>query len=97
MRHSSRFEYGRAFSEGVAEVEIDGLWGYIDKHGAFAINPIYRQTTAFSEGLAAVESENGLWGFIDKHGIEIIPIQFTAAWGFKDGTASSIAEIAANL
>jgi hypothetical protein len=39
--------------------------------------------TAFSEALAAVESQNGQWGFINNGGVEVTPLQFTLAWGFN--------------
>jgi hypothetical protein len=46
---------GGNFSEGLAAVAINGLWGYIDKTGKLVIPAIFRQASAFHEGLAAAE------------------------------------------
>lgn len=43
----------------------------------------HNDITAFSEALAAIESQNGQWGFINTGGVEVIPLQFTLAWGFN--------------
>jgi WG containing repeat len=76
-------EVGR-FSEGLAPVSKDGLWGFIDKTGKEIIALKYANTLGFSEGLAAVES-NKKTGFIDAEGKEIIPFQFDHAASFVGG------------
>jgi len=51
---------GASFSEGLAAVEIGGLWGYVDKSGKLVIPATFRQAASFHEGLAAVEpAEDG--------------------------------------
>ena len=68
-------QYARSFSEGMAAVKIDGLWGFIDTDGSMRIPAQYDWAGCFSEGLAAV-SQNSLWGFIDSSGELVIPFQF---------------------
>jgi hypothetical protein len=51
---------GANFSEGLAAVEIGGLWGYIDKTGKLVIPAVFRQAGTFHEGLAAAQpAQNG--------------------------------------
>jgi hypothetical protein len=76
-------EVGR-FSEGLAAVSKDGLWGFIDKTGKEIIALKYANTLGFSEGLAAVEL-NKKTGFIDAQGKEVIPFQFDNAASFVKG------------
>lgn len=57
------YDYLWNFSEGLASVELNGKWGFIDKTGKEVIPFIYDSVWYFSEGLAAVEL-NGKWGYI---------------------------------
>ena len=60
------------FSDGLARVELDGKWGFIDKSGKEVIPCVYDYAWGFSDGLAVVEL-NGKWGFIDKAGKQLVP------------------------
>ncbi len=73
-------KYGKVyFSEGLARVERDGKYGFIDKTGQEVITLKYDDTGLFfSDGLARVEL-NGKWGFIDKRGKEVIPFKYDYA------------------
>ncbi len=44
----------RNFSEGYAQIYINGNWGYIDKNMKIAIEPIYMQSSDFKNGYAKV-------------------------------------------
>ncbi len=77
----------RDFSEGLAAVKKDGLWGYIDTDGKYAVEPKYYGAWSFSEGLAAVQDKNGKWGFIDKSGNEVVAAAYDGAWYFSKGLA----------
>jgi translation initiation factor 6 (eIF-6) len=57
------------FREGLAGVEINGKYGFIDTKGNLVIPPVYDDAWHFSEGLARVEI-NGKWGYIDKRNIQ---------------------------
>lgn len=94
-----RFDGAGKFSEGRADVRIDGKWGYVDKEGAVVVRPQFiRQhirkwsgySGDFSEGLAVVQvSENGLFGFIDRSGSQVIPLKFTGVLDFSQGLAQA--------
>ena len=63
-------------------------WGYIDKSGAWAIDPQFSVAQAFSEGLAAVRSagRGTEFGYIDKSGEWVIEPQFYDALPFTRTT-----------
>ena len=74
------------FSEGLAWVEVNEKYGFIDKSGKVVIPIKYDDAWDFSEGLAKVEL-NGKWGFIDKTDKAVIPIKYDYAWSFSEGLA----------
>ena len=74
------------FSEGVACVEIDGKWGYVNKEGRFAIEPKFNWVYNFSEGLAKIKIDCK-WGYIDREGRFFIEPKFDEAYDFSDGLA----------
>ena len=43
------------FSEGLYRVKLNGLWGYIDENGQWAIPPQYDSARNFRDGLALVK------------------------------------------
>ena len=63
-----------------------GLFGYMDKEGHRVVGFIYEDARPFSEGLAAVKTEEG-WGFINEAGEAVIPFGFDDVKAIK--TASS--------
>src|SRR5207244_1981393 len=79
------------FSEGLAAVSINGLWGYVDKNGRIAITPRFEVAERFSDGLALVafrlNSGDFNWGYIDRNGVVVIPDRFATAMTFSDGLA----------
>ena len=76
------FQYENAwiptFSEGLAPVSKDGLYGFINTIGEWVIKPQYAYAVGFHEGLSCVFL-NGRCGFIDKKGKVVIPIQYKAS------------------
>lgn len=77
------------FAEGLA-VASRGKLGYVDRAGAWAIEPKYDDARPFSDGLAAVGIRNASsvqWGFIDKNGKEVVPPRFELVGNFSDGLA----------
>ena len=60
------------FHEGLAKVQKNGKWGFVNKHGEIIIPCEYDDVGDFHEGLARVQKD-GKYGFIDKNGIEVIP------------------------
>lgn len=74
------------FSEGLALVKIDGLFGWINRRGFLVIQPEYANAQAFSEGLAAV-FVNGKWGFINKNNEFAIQPTYDFVRSFRSGAA----------
>lgn len=62
------------------------LWGFIDKQGRVAIDPVFDAVEPFSEHLAAVNKE-GKWGFINLQGKMVILPQYRSAWSFHGNRA----------
>jgi hypothetical protein len=81
-----RFQGVRDFSEGVAAVEEQGKWGFINPGGAFRIRPQFEAVGSFSGGLAAAKTD-GKWGYIDPAGKWVVRPQFGEADDFSDGVA----------
>ena len=62
------------YRKGWALVEKNGLFGFIDTHGAEVVPVVYSKISYFDEyhkGLAIVE-KNGKKGFINRKGHEIV-------------------------
>ncbi len=74
------------FYEGLAAVESNGKWGYIDKNGNVIISFKYEDALHFSEKLAAIELR-GKWGFIDKQDNLVIPFKYDNVGNFSNGRA----------
>ena len=73
-------------SDGLARIERDGKYGFIDNTGQVVIPPKYDLAWDFSEGLARV-SQNGKAGFIDNTGKVVIPLKYDKADSFYNGVA----------
>lgn len=80
-----KYEDVGSFSGGLAAVQLNGKWGFIDKKNKVVIPFKYDDAREFSEGLAAV-SINRKYGFIDRAGALVIPYQYDyVMWPFKEG------------
>ena len=84
----SKLNLGRpvTFTEGLAPVKFNGLYGFVNKGANIVIEPKFELASLFSEGLAAVKS-GGKWGFIDKSGNFTIEPRFDEANHFKEDRA----------
>ncbi|ACT00279.1 WG repeat-containing protein [Paenibacillus sp. JDR-2] len=84
-------------------VQVDGKWGYINKAGKIAIEPIYTLAEDFHEGVAVVqvkdeskssedgeEQNNVKVGVIDSAGKMIVKPEYSAISTFSDGVAGAI-------
>jgi hypothetical protein len=66
-------------------------YGYMNKAGKIVIPPRYNNATAFSHGLAGVESreaQNPKWGYIDTTGKTVVDFRFTFADSFSEELAA---------
>ena len=84
---SHNYQYVDYFREGLAVVEADEKYGYIDKEGKEVVSPKYEDAGGFSRGLAKVEAD-GKWGYIDKEGKEVISPKYEISWYFGKNTES---------
>lgn len=69
------FEQVRQFSEGMAAVQLNGLWGYISPDGLFVIPAKFEFASDFRFGLAEVIVD-GHAGAIDTHGNIVVAPEF---------------------
>lgn len=83
------WDYVFEFSEGLALVKKDGLFGYIDASGKTIIEPRWEDAQSFCEGFAFVK-KNGLWGVIDAAGNVAAEPQWENASSFSEGFAPVI-------
>jgi hypothetical protein len=75
------FEQASFFSEGLAAVQTNGQWGFIDPGGRFVIPSSYEDAGDFFGGMAPVKRD-GLWGYIDVRGRMLIAPRFVRAGAF---------------
>lgn len=76
---SDQFLAAGDFAEGLAPVQDSGgLWGYIDRSGAWVIAPRFQWAEGFSEGLAVVGLD-GAAALITADGAEVAGARFQAA------------------
>jgi len=93
-----QFSYAFPFSEGLAAVVIDDKIGFIDRSGAFVIEPAFdgRQASAMESGLyvfregRALFRQNGKYGFLDKKGNIAVEAAYDRAFPFSEGLAAVV-------
>lgn len=87
-----QFDKVRYFSEGLACVSKNGLWGYIDKNGKVISDYLYSDAHSFSGGLAAVYGDNDFgeakWGFINKSGSLVVPLMYDSVEDVRESLAA---------
>jgi hypothetical protein len=84
---SPKFEYAGQFSEGLADVKVNGKPAYIDRTGKIVLDMRnFDYVYPFSDGLARV-IKGKKFGYIDKTGKVLIKPKFASANDFFDGRA----------
>ena len=81
----ARFRNVGYFSEGLASLQIDSLYGFINLKNEIVIEPIFKGVSYFSEGLAGATLDGKTWGFINKEGKFEIEPQYYMVDEFKNG------------
>ena len=88
-RVTDYFDSAESFSEGLAAVRVNWLWGFIDKTGTMVIPPTYDLVVRpFSEGYAAINCENDKIALINKKGKKLTECSFEEVWEFSEGLAA---------
>jgi hypothetical protein len=92
MAIKPQFDDAGRFFDGLALIQRNGLYGYIDQAGAIVITPQYKFAESFSEGLAVVRVWNDKessdeYYYIDKRGEQAFPERFALASHFFKGLA----------
>ena len=77
----------KSFNNGLARVEKDKKYGFVDTTGTLVIPCQWDDAGSFSEGLAQVEKD-GKCGYIDTTGKLVIPCQWEYASSFSEGLAA---------
>ena len=72
------------FSDGMATIEKDWKYGYVNHEGKVVIPPQFDYSGPFIDGLAGVEIEEK-YGLIDKNGKLVVPAQYDDADYFSEG------------
>jgi hypothetical protein len=75
------------FSEGMASVQLNQKWGFIDPSGDLVIPAEYADVKPFSDGLAACRV-SGRWFFINTKGERVFDRGFFRAGKFSEGLAA---------
>lgn len=80
------FEKAERFSDGLAAVRVEGLWGFINETGELVIKPRFQAVRPF-EGRRASATVDGKAGIIDRSGAFVIAPQFRWTVPFTDEVA----------
>ena len=81
------FDGARDFSEGLAWVEKDGKWGYINTKGEQIVECKFDHANVFNEGFAVVKKDDK-WIYINTKGEQAIECKFDYASKFNEGFAA---------
>ncbi|MEA3423719.1 MAG: WG repeat-containing protein [Bacillota bacterium] len=88
---SKSYENMDSYSEGLAPVELNGKWGYVDYFENVKIDFDFYGARPFSERLAAIQTnenwEYPKWGYIDTSGGFVIEPAFIFVDSFSEGLA----------
>ncbi|MFA4985245.1 MAG: WG repeat-containing protein [Candidatus Brocadiia bacterium] len=81
-----QFQNAMNFEEGMAAVEDDGKWGFIDLEGIVRIEMEYDDVWSFNEGYAPAELD-GKWTFLRKDGSHLTDVEYDEVSDFEHGRA----------
>jgi hypothetical protein len=80
------YEFVDKFSEGLAEVGLNGHSGFINKAGKVQIPLDYEEVEPFMGGLSLVK-KNGKTGIVNKMGKVVVPFLYEEIHDFSEGLA----------
>lgn len=85
-----KYDYIGSFDAGLATININNKWGYINEQGEIAIDTVYEFARDFHDGFAAVKIRSIFgtrWGYINREGDIVITPKFDEAGEFSNGVA----------
>ena len=74
------FEKAYKFEDGIANVQKDGKWGYIDTNGNWIIYHEFDTISEFSAEGVAEGMQNGKWGLLTKEGDYVFPCEYDSLY-----------------
>lgn len=77
----------KRFSEGLAPINIEGVFGYIDTLGQIVIKPKYKSVGHFNGGVAWAKNIDGRVGYIDKSGLWLVEPIFLRGYDYDQQSA----------
>lgn len=80
-----------SYSNGMILLEKDGMRGFMDSTGRWAVQPLYSYAEPFCEGLAVVGDGNSV-GLIDTNGNFVIPMIFDSIENVSGGIIAAYRE-----
>ncbi|QDU34829.1 KWG Leptospira [Poriferisphaera corsica] len=80
---NNQFDTLSSFSDGLAAIEKNGLWGFINRKYELVTEPQFEQVRPYFSDFAAVR-KNGKWGYINKEGKTVIEPQYDEAYDFQE-------------
>jgi hypothetical protein len=72
-----------SYSNGLAPVNLNGKWGFVNFEGKEVIKPKYNEIFGFSKGLAGAKDNK--WGFINATGQVAVPFKYDVVTDFAEG------------
>jgi hypothetical protein len=81
------FDAASNFYDGIARVQLNNMWGYIDTLGNFVIPNKYDEARDFSYNNFTSVKLNDKWGLINKNGKAISPFKYDYIADFWEGKA----------
>lgn len=87
-----KYEDVGKFNLGLAPAKTEGLWGYINEKGQWAIAPEYKKANEFQGRYAAVSANDQQWLFIDRKGNLIFSEVYDTIIQYQEGAYSIVSE-----
>lgn len=98
-----KYEDARPFSESLAAVKLNGLWGFVSKEGKEVVQPQIGRVDDFKNGYAVVAhgkieqgkpfnayDKGAVWGIIGKDGKAVVPIVNYSVSLNQDGIVTTV-------
>ncbi len=78
-----------AYSDGILTLEKNGLYGYMNRSGAWIAQPKYKAALPFSEGLGVLTAAGGRMGIVDMNGDTVVPFRYNYISNVSSGVITA--------